>query len=199
MPGRHNALNATAALAVAVDEGLDFEAISHGIEGFTGVGRRFDVQGDFMFGMDPAARRNKAMLVDDYGHHPAEVSATLKALREGWPERRVVMIFQPHRFSRTSDLYEDFVDVLSEVDVLLLLEVYSAGEKRIPGADSRSLSRSIRLRGKVDPIFVQDEGDIADILDGVVQADDIVITQGAGSVGALAKQLSAALEARESH
>ncbi len=197
MPGRHNALNATAALAVAVDEGLDLEAIKRGLEGFTGVGRRFDVQGEFLFGVKAEERTNRAMLIDDYGHHPTEVAATIRALREGWPERRLLMVFQPHRYSRTSDLYEDFVDVLSEVDVLLLLEVYSAGEKKIAGADSRSLSRSIRLRGKVDPIFIQDEADIAEILDGIVVEGDIVLTQGAGSVGALAKNLAASLKARE--
>lgn len=197
MPGRHNALNATAALAVAVDEGLDFAAIAKGIEGFDGVGRRFEVQGDFSFGRQEDERRVRATLVDDYGHHPTEVAATISALREGWPERRVVMLFQPHRYSRTHDLYDDFVDVLCEVDALLLLEVYAAGEKKIAGADSRSLSRSIRLRGKVDPILVQDEKAILELLDGLVEEGDIVITQGAGSVGALAKQLSALLAQRE--
>lgn len=197
MPGRHNALNATAALAVAVDEGLDFAAIAKGIEGFDGVGRRFEVQGDFSFGRQDDERRVRATLVDDYGHHPTEVAATISALREGWPERRVVMLFQPHRYSRTHDLYDDFVDVLCEVDALLLLEVYAAGEKKIAGADSRSLSRSIRLRGKVDPILVQDEKTILELLDGLVEDGDIVITQGAGSVGALAKQLSALLAQRE--
>ena len=191
MPGRHNALNATAALAVAVDEGLDLAAIKQGIENFAGVGRRFDVQGVFPLG------DGEIMLVDDYGHHPTEVAATILALREGWPDRRLVMLFQPHRYSRTSDLYDDFVDVLCEVDALLLLEVYAAGEKKIAGADSRSLSRSIRLRGKVDPILVQDEKTILELLDGIVEEGDIVITQGAGSVGALAKQLSALLAQRE--
>ena len=190
MPGRHNALNATAALAVAVDEGVKLDAIKQGLENFAGVGRRFDVQGTFPLG------DGEIMLVDDYGHHPTEVAATILALREGWPGKRLVMLFQPHRYSRTSDLYDDFVDVLCEVDVLLLLEVYAAGEKKIAGADSRSLSRSIRLRGKVDPIFVQDEADVLEILDGVVANGDIVVTQGAGSVGALAKQLAAALSAR---
>jgi UDP-N-acetylmuramate--alanine ligase len=190
MPGRHNALNATAALAVAVDEGLDLAAIKQGIENFAGVGRRFDVQGVFPLG------DGEIMLVDDYGHHPTEVAATILALREGWPDRRLVMLFQPHRFSRTSDLYDDFVDVLCEVDVLLLLEVYAAGEKKIAGADSRSLGRSIRLRGKVDPIFVQDEADVLEILEGIVADGDIVVTQGAGSVGALAKQLSETLAMR---
>ena len=190
MPGRHNALNATAALAVAVDEGLDLAAIKQGIENFAGVGRRFDVQGVFPLG------DGEIMLVDDYGHHPTEVAATILALREGWPDRRLVMLFQPHRYSRTSDLYDDFVDLLCEVDVLLLLEVYAAGEKKIAGADSRSLGRSIRLRGKVDPIFVQDEADVLEILEGIVADGDIVVTQGAGSVGALAKQLSETLAMR---
>ncbi len=190
MPGRHNALNATAALAVAVDEGLELAAIKQGIENFSGVGRRFDVQGVFPLG------DGEIMLVDDYGHHPTEVAATILALREGWPDKRLVMLFQPHRYSRTSDLYDDFVDVLCEVDVLLLLEVYAAGEKKIAGADSRSLGRSIRLRGKVDPIFVQDEADVLEILEGIVADGDIVVTQGAGSVGALAKQLSETLAMR---
>ena len=190
MPGRHNALNATAALAVAVDEGLELAAIKQGLENFSGVGRRFDVQGVFPLG------DGEIMLVDDYGHHPSEVAATILALREGWPDKRLVMLFQPHRYSRTSDLYDDFVDVLCEVDVLLLLEVYAAGEKKIAGADSRSLGRSIRLRGKVDPIFVQDEADVLGILEGIVADGDIVVTQGAGSVGALAKQLSETLALR---
>jgi len=190
MPGRHNALNATAALAVAVDEGLELAAIKQGLENFSGVGRRFDVQGVFPLG------DGEIMLVDDYGHHPTEVAATILALREGWPGKRLVMLFQPHRYSRTSDLYDDFVDVLCEVDVLLLLEVYAAGEKKIAGADSRSLGRSIRLRGQVDPIFVQDEVDVLGILEGIVADGDIVVTQGAGSVGALAKQLSEALALR---
>ena len=190
MPGRHNALNATAALTVAVDEGLELAAIKQGLENFSGVGRRFDVQGVFPLG------DGEIMLVDDYGHHPTEVAATILALREGWPDKRLVMLFQPHRYSRTSDLYDDFVDVLCEVDVLLLLEVYAAGEKKIAGADSRSLGRSIRLRGQVDPIFVQDEVDVLGILEGIVADGDIVVTQGAGSVGALAKQLSEALALR---
>ena len=130
------------------------------------------------------------MLIDDYGHHPTEVAATIKALRDGWPNNRLVMIYQPHRFSRTKDLYEDFVEVLSNVDVLLLLEVYSAGEKKIAGADSRSLCRSIRLRGKVDPVYVAKEADVQALLDTLVRAGDIVLTQGAGSVGSLAKELA---------
>lgn len=185
MPGRHNALNATAAIAVASDEGISDRDIKKGIQAFSGVGRRFDVQGDFAF------KKGKVTLIDDYGHHPSEVAATVKAMRAAWPKRRLVMIFQPHRYSRTADLYDDFVDVLSEVDVLLLLEVYAAGEKKIAAADSRSLSRSIRLRGKVDPVYVQKESDVHSVLEDVLAPGDIVLTQGAGSVGGLAKELAA--------
>lgn len=184
MPGRHNTLNATAAIAVASDEGITDRDIKKGIQAFSGVGRRFDVQGEFSFG------KGKITLIDDYGHHPSEVAATVKAMRAAWPKRRLVMIFQPHRYSRTADLYDDFVDVLSEVDVLLLLEVYAAGEKKIAAADSRSLSRSIRLRGKVDPVYVQKESDVHSILKDVLTPGDIVLTQGAGSVGGLAKELA---------
>ncbi|MEQ8955337.1 MAG: UDP-N-acetylmuramate--L-alanine ligase [Gammaproteobacteria bacterium] len=184
MPGLHNALNAAAAVVIATDEGVSDKAIKEGLASFSGVGRRFDIQGEF-----PVAG-GKVTLVDDYGHHPTEVAATIAALRKGWPQSRLVMIFQPHRYSRTNDLYEDFVEVLSEVDVLLLLEVYSAGEKKIAGADSRSLCRSIRLRGKVDPIFVQKETDVAGVLQDLLCPGDMVLTQGAGSVGALARRLA---------
>ena len=184
IPGRHNAQNAAAAVAIATDEGISDEHICAGLSKFQGVGRRFDIQGDF------PVQGGKAMLLDDYGHHPREVAATIAALRDGWPESRIVMIYQPHRYTRTKDLYEDFVMVLSDVDVLLMLEVYSAGEDAIPGADSRSLCRSIRARGHVDPVYVQDDEDIRKVLTGILRDGDIVVTQGAGSVGALAKQLS---------
>lgn len=186
MPGRHNALNATAAIVIASDEGLKDRDIKAGIKSFAGVGRRFEVQGEFALG------DGQVMLVDDYGHHPTEVAATIRAVREGWPERRLVMIYQPHRYSRTKDLYEDFVDVLGEVDVLLLLEVYAAGEKRLPGADSRSLCRSIRLRGKLDPVYVKKESQVRPLLGDLLRPGDIVLTQGAGSVGTLARELAEA-------
>ncbi|MDD9896274.1 MAG: UDP-N-acetylmuramate--L-alanine ligase [Gammaproteobacteria bacterium] len=163
MPGKHNALNTTAAVVIASDEGISDKDIKNGIENFAGVGRRFDIQGEFEL------EDGSAMLIDDYGHHPTEVAATLEALRAGWPKNRLVMVYQPHRFSRTKDLYEDFVDVLSRADVLLLLEVYSAGEKKIAGADSRSLCRSIRLRGKVDPVYVQKIEDVHAALKGFVR------------------------------
>ena len=130
------------------------------------------------------------MVVDDYGHHPSEVDATIKAARQGWPDKRLVMAFQPHRYSRTRDLYEDFVNVLSQVDTLLLLEVYGAGEAPIAGADSRSLCRSIRQRGQIDPIYVADADALVDIIGDVLQPGDLLLTQGAGNVGQLAKRLT---------
>ena len=183
IPGVHNVLNAAAVVAIATDEGIADEAIQLGLSGFQGVGRRFEIYGEY------AVTGGEAMLVDDYGHHPREVAATIKAVREGWPEKRLVMIFQPHRYTRTRDLYEDFVGVLSSCDVLILLEVYSAGEDEIPGADSRSLCRSIRQRGLVDPIYVPDIESVADVLKDIVHGGDMVITQGAGSVGKLVKML----------
>jgi len=185
MPGSHNVLNATAAIAVASDEGLDDDAITRGLANFAGVGRRFSQLGVLTF------KDGTALLVDDYGHHPTEVRATLESTRQAWPRRRVVMVYQPHRFSRTRDLYEDFVSVLSRCDVLVLLEVYPAGEDPIPGADSRSLSRSIRQRGQTEPIFVESPDEVASVLAGVLRDGDVVITQGAGNIGRLAQELKA--------
>jgi UDP-N-acetylmuramate--alanine ligase len=185
MPGSHNVLNATAAVAVACDEGLDDASIQRGLAGFTGVGRRFTRMGELNM---PGGI---ARLVDDYGHHPTEVRATLESSRQVWPEQRVVMIYQPHRYTRTRDLYEDFVAVLSRCDVLLLLDVYPAGEDPIPGADSRSLARSIRQRGQLEPIFVERIEDVPAVLCGLVREGDVVITQGAGNIGRLAQDLVA--------
>jgi len=184
MPGSHNVLNAAAAVAVACDEGLDDQSIQRGLAGFTGVGRRFTQMGELHL---PGG---VAQLVDDYGHHPTEVRATLESARQVWPDRRVVMIYQPHRYSRTRDLYEDFVAVLSRCDVLLLLDVYAAGEEPVPGADSRSLARSIRQRGQLDPVFVEAIEDVPTVLSGIVEEGDVVITQGAGNIGRLAQQLA---------
>ncbi|MDH4039212.1 MAG: UDP-N-acetylmuramate--L-alanine ligase [Gammaproteobacteria bacterium] len=192
MPGSHNVLNATAAAAVACDEGLDDASIQRGLSGFTGVGRRFTRMGELVM---PGGT---AELVDDYGHHPTEVRATLESSRQVWPERRVVMIYQPHRYTRTRDLYEDFVAVLSRCDVLLLLDVYPAGEEPIPGADSRSLARSIRQRGQLEPIFVECLDDVPAVLRGIVEAGDVVITQGAGNIGRLAQDLVTMDFAKES-
>ena len=184
IPGRHNVLNATAAIAVATDEGVDAKIICSALEKFQGVGRRFEDHGNY------PVNNGEAMLVDDYGHHPTEVAATIAAVHDGWPDRRLLMIYQPHRYSRTQDLYEDFVEVLSTVDQLIILEVYSAGETAIPGADSKALCRSIRKRGGVEPVYVAGIDQVADVLSGLVEAGDIVITQGAGNVGLLAKELA---------
>ncbi len=184
MPGEHNVLNATAAIAVAGDEGLDDAAIQRGLLSFAGVGRRFTSMGALQL---PGG---EALLVDDYGHHPTEVRATLESAHQAWPERRAVMVYQPHRYSRTRDLYEDFVAVLSRCDVLVLLEVYAAGEEPIPGADSRSLTRSIRQRGQVEPIFAERIEDVPQILCSVVEQGDVIITQGAGDIGGLARELA---------
>lgn len=183
-PGVHNVLNATAAVAVATDEGLADKAICAGITNFQGVGRRFQRYGEM------ALAEGEFMLVDDYGHHPTEVAATISAARQAWPDRRLVMLYQPHRFSRTKDLYEDFVRVLSTVDSLLLLDVYPAGEEPIAGADSRSLCRSIRLQDKFEPVFVESIDVAFDILKTKIRPGDVLLTQGAGNIGALAQQLS---------
>ena len=183
LPGRHYALNATAAVAVASDESLDDAAIVRGIASFQGVGRRFESHGEL------PCRGGSFLLVDDYGHHPTEVAANLAAVRAGWPGRRLVMVYQPHRYSRTRELYEDFVRVLAQVDVLLLLDVYAAGEDPLPGADGRSLAGSIRQRGKLDPLFVEELGDVIGILDGVLKPDDFLLVQGAGSVGRLVSEI----------
>ncbi|RBW49454.1 UDP-N-acetylmuramate--L-alanine ligase [Marinobacter sp. F3R11] len=187
MPGRHNVLNALAVIAVATDEGLADEAICRGLAAFAGVGRRFQVNGDYK-----TSRGGTVTLVDDYGHHPTEVEAVIRAAHDAWPGRRLVMLYQPHRFTRTRDLYEDFVRVLSEVDGLLLMDVYSAGESAIPGADGRALCRSIRQRGKVEPVFVEDNREIESLLDSVLQDGDLLITQGAGDIGGVAIRLAEA-------
>jgi len=185
MPGRHNVLNALATIAVAVDEGVADDAICAGLSGFEGVGRRFQVYGDY------AIPDGSVTLVDDYGHHPTEVEAVIRAARDAWPERRIVMLYQPHRYTRTRDLYEDFVRVLSEVDGLLLMDVYSAGEAPIPGADGRALCRSIRQRGEIEPLFVDDNLKIEGLLAKVLKDGDLLITQGAGDIGGVAARLAA--------
>ncbi|SHO56714.1 UDP-N-acetylmuramate--L-alanine ligase [Vibrio quintilis] len=185
IPGRHNALNAAAAIAVATEDEIQDDVILRAMENTQGTGRRFDDLGEFETG------NGQVMLVDDYGHHPTEVSVTIQAARNGWPEKRLVMIFQPHRYSRTRDLYDDFVNTLEKVDVLIMLDVYAAGEKPIAGADGRSLCRTIRSRGKLDPIFVSDSQVLPSVLANVLQDGDLLLTQGAGDIGRVAKQLAA--------
>lgn len=186
-PGLHNVLNALAAIGVATDEGVSDTAIARALESFSGVGRRFQVLGEFK----PAQGGEPIKLVDDYGHHPKEVEATIRAARASHPGQRLVMLFQPHRYSRTRDCFDDFVEVLSKVDVLLLMDVYPAGEKPIVGADSRTLARSLRQRGQVEPIVVDhQQPDFADVMRTVLQPNDLLLTQGAGNVGAVALDLA---------
>jgi len=188
-PGRHNALNAAAAIAVATDEDINDDAILTALAGFQGTGRRFDFLGEFPL-ENVNGKTGNAMLVDDYGHHPTEVDATIKAARAGWEDRRLVMVFQPHRYTRTRDLYEDFANVLSQVDLLVMLDVYPAGEAPIPGADSRSLCRTIRARGKLDPILISDIDAVPGILAPILDANDLILVQGAGNIGKVARKLA---------
>ena len=176
-------LNSLAAIAVATRLAVADDAIIKSLGAFNGVGRRFQIQGDLPI------EGGKLTLVDDYGHHPREIAATLEALRQAWPDRRSVIVFQPHRYTRTRDLFEDFVQVLSTVDVLILLDVYPAGEAIIAGADGRALSRAIRMRGQVDPVFVDVLQELPKILSGIVRPNDVILTMGAGNVGQIATQL----------
>jgi UDP-N-acetylmuramate--alanine ligase len=183
MPGLHNALNATAAMAVARNLQVNIEACQRALVKFDGVGRRFNLLGQVK------AQDGEALLIDDYGHHPTEIAATLAATRAGWPDQRVVVVFQPHRYTRTRDLFEDFAQVLSTVDVLIVLEVYAAGEAKIAGADSRSLCRAIRLRGQVEPVFAEDKEALYKLLPGLLNDGDVLITLGAGDIGRMAQAL----------
>ncbi len=186
LPGRHNVQNALAAIAAAQELDVGDAALTKALAEFHGIGRRMQMLGELRFG---AAR---AQLIDDYGHHPREVAATLAAVREAWPDRRLIVVFQPHRYSRTHDLLDDFGAALANVDILLLGEVYAAGEKPIPGADSRAVARSIRSRGRVEPVLVSDLAELPVVLDDLVQDGDIVLTLGAGDVGQHSRALLAA-------
>ena len=185
LPGEHNVLNALAAIAVAREVGASDEAIAKGLAEFTGVGRRFQRYGDV-----PIAGGGRFTVVDDYGHHPAEMAATLAAARGAFPGRRILLAFQPHRFTRTRDLFEDFVRVLSTVDELVLADVYPAGEAPIVGADGRSLARSVRLAGKVEPLFVEKTSEMREAVLSRVRDGDVVLTMGAGSIANLAPELA---------
>ena len=188
LPGRHNAENALAAIAVAHELGVSANAIQATLAQFPGVGRRFQRYG----AISAQVSTDESViieLIDDYGHHPTELQATIAAARESWPSRRLVVAFQPHRYSRTRDLFDDFAAVLSQADVLVLTEVYPAGESVITGADGRALSKAIRARGKVDPIFIGDVMQLDMSLRSILQEDDVLLTMGAGNIGAVAAAL----------
>jgi len=185
LPGRHNVQNALASSAVAWQLGVPNDAIARALEQFAGIGRRFNQLAKL-----PLAGGGDVILVDDYGHHPKELAAVFDAARGGWPDKRLVVAFQPHRYSRTRDLFDDFAAVLSGVDALVLTEVYPAGEAPIAGADAKSLARSIRTRGRVDPVVVSGAADVAGVLPGLLRDGDLLLLMGAGDIGAAAQQLA---------
>jgi UDP-N-acetylmuramate--alanine ligase len=185
LPGQHNVLNALAAIAVATELGVADAAILKALAEFRGVGRRFQLYGEVA-----AGGGGRFTLIDDYGHHPAEMAATLAAVRGAFPERRLVLAFQPHRYTRTRDLFEDFVRVLSTADALLLTDVYSAGEAPIVAADGRSLARALRVAGKVEPQFVDDVAALPEAIRRATRDGDVVVTMGAGSIGNVPAQLT---------
>jgi UDP-N-acetylmuramate--alanine ligase len=190
LPGQHNVLNALAAIAVATELGVADKAILKALREFRGVGRRFQGYGEVPLRAEDGAAAGSFTLIDDYGHHPAEMAATLAAARGAFPGRRLVLAFQPHRFSRTRDLFEDFVKVLSGADALLLADVYPAGEAPIVAADGRSLARAVRVAGRVEPVFVEDIAGMPEAIMRAAQDGDVVLTMGAGSIGSVPAQLA---------
>ena len=185
LPGQHNVLNALAAIAVATEIGVADAAIQKALAEFKGVGRRFQRHGDVAL-----AGGGSFVLVDDYGHHPVEMAATIAAARGAFPDRRLVLAFQPHRYTRTRDCFEDFVKILSTVDALVLADVYAAGEAPIVAADGRALARAVRVAGKIEPVFVEDMSAMADAVRQVARDGDVVIAMGAGSIGNLPRELA---------
>ena len=191
VPGRHNVLNSLAAIAVATELGVDDGAIQRALANFQGIERRLQVIAEMHLAP------GRVTLVDDYGHHPTEVAATLEAVRQGWAGRRIVLAFQPHRYTRTRDLLDDFAEVLSTVDVLLVTEVYAAGEKPIRGADGRAICRAVRTRGRVEPVFVEKAETLSAALAGLLRDGDVLVTMGAGNIGAISHELPTRLIAEE--
>jgi UDP-N-acetylmuramate--alanine ligase len=187
LPGRHNVLNSLAAVAVATELGIADAAIQRALANFQGIERRLQQLGEVEWA------GGRALVVDDYGHHPTEVAATLDAVRQGWPGRRLVLAFQPHRYTRTRDLLDDFARTLGDCDVLLVTEVYAAGEAPIAGADGRAICRAVRSRGVMEPVFVERVDELAESLRGVLRDGDVILTMGAGNIGAVAHELKSRL------
>jgi len=184
LPGEHNVRNALAAIAVGTELELNDQAISQALAAFQGVGRRFQRYGDW-----PLPQGGEITVVDDYGHHPAEMSAVLAAARGAFPGRRLILAFQPHRYTRTRDCFEDFVHVMGQADAVVLTEVYAAGESPIVAADSRALVRALRIAGKVDPLFIESVSEVSDALINLAADGDVMMIMGAGSIGSVAAQL----------
>ena len=193
LPGRHNVLNALSAIAVAVELNVPDVAVLRALADFKGVGRRFQSYGDL-----PAQGGGSFRLVDDYGHHPVEMAATISAARGAFPGRRLVLAFQPHRYTRTRDCFEDFVKVIGAADVVLLTEVYAAGEAHITAADGRALARALRVAGKVEPVFVDDLATLPDVIYDTARDGDVVLCMGAGSIGAIPSKLALNLQGASS-
>ncbi|NOQ49289.1 MAG: UDP-N-acetylmuramate--L-alanine ligase, partial [Nitrosomonadaceae bacterium] len=193
LPGLHNVQNALAAIAVGNEVGVPDASIIKALTRFKGVGRRFQRCGEIKLAKNDSNNCGSFTLVDDYGHHPVEIAATIAAARGAFPGRRLMVAFQPHRYTRTRDVFEDFVKVLSTADVLLLTEVYSAGESPIVAADGKSLVRAIRVQGKVEPIFVETVEELPAAIFSIVQDDDVVLVMGAGSVSSVAQNFANSL------
>jgi UDP-N-acetylmuramate--alanine ligase len=193
LPGLHNVRNALAAIAVADELQIGDDALKRALDGFEGIDRRFQNLGEIK------TKAGTITLVDDYGHHPTEIAATLAAAKSGWPKRRVVLVFQPHRYTRTRDLLDDFATVLSSADVLVLLEVYAAGEEPITAADGRAMARAIRTRGAVEPVFVEALDELPAVLTDLLQDGDLLLTMGAGDIGAFAGNLPKLLSDSPTH
>ncbi|VAW69869.1 UDP-N-acetylmuramate--L-alanine ligase [hydrothermal vent metagenome] len=187
MPGRHNVLNSLAAISVAHLLGVNTESMQKALQVFDGIGRRMQQYGEIV------TPKGNVLLVDDYAHHPTEIKATLEAAKNAWSERRIVVVFQPHRYTRTRDLFEDFSKVLSAADTLIITEVYAAGEEHIAGADGRALCAAIRARGRVNPVFVEEISELNASIADVIEKADVILTLGAGSIGTIAKKLPEAL------
>jgi len=183
LPGLHNVRNALAAIAIAGELQVSDQAVVDALAKFEGIDRRFQIHGEIR------TKTGKIMLVDDYGHHPTELAATLAAVRAGWPGKRIVLAFQPHRYTRTRDLLDDFATVLGDADVLVLLEVFAAGEDPIAGADGRAIARAVRSRGRVEPVFIESTEELLPVLEGLLADGDLLLTMGAGDIGAVAARL----------
>lgn len=187
MPGKHNVLNSLAAITVAHSLGIEASNMQTALQAFDGIGRRMQQYGEIK------TEKGNVLLVDDYGHHPTEIKATLEAAKNAWSDKRIVVVFQPHRYTRTRDLFEDFSKVLSEADALIVTEIYAAGEEHIAGADGRALCAAIRARGKVNPVFVENLEELNESILNVINDKDVLLTLGAGSIGAIAEKLPEAL------
>jgi UDP-N-acetylmuramate--alanine ligase len=183
LPGKHNVLNSLAAIAVAIELGVSDAAIQSALTQFQGIDRRLQQYGDVQ------TPNGRVTVIDDYGHHPTEIAATLEAIRQGWAGRRIVLAFEPHRYTRTRDLLDDFASVLATADALIVTEVYAAGEAPIVGADGKAICRAVRSHGRVEPVFVDRVENLSAALARIIQDGDVIVTMGAGSIGGLPSEL----------